>query len=301
LIVGYTYWGAGQPIFIPKEDIIHWKDPNPTHDPLNFSHFYGVAPLQAGRKLVAQDDAQVDSAVAMFQNGGARGVLYNETMNKLSPEQVKASDHAIDTKINNRAMKSAIAMLPGAWGYLFTGQNAVDMELIDAQDKTFQRLANLFGANPKIWDTKSTFNNVEQARKDLITNASLPDAASYRDEENRVLLQAFGYTQSQYCIDVDVTDLPELQDDMEKLTTRTMANWTLSPNERRKELGFDPMPDKNMDIVLVPNNVIPIEDAAVPTTLLDPNADFGADTTDSGGQIQDNPGQQPGKGRSKGL
>jgi len=73
LIVGYTYWGAGQPIFIPKEDIIHWKDPNPTHDPLNFSHFYGVAPLQAGRKLVAQDDAQVDSAVAMFQNG-AHGV-----------------------------------------------------------------------------------------------------------------------------------------------------------------------------------------------------------------------------------
>ena len=195
-------------------------------------------------------------------------------------------------------MKSAVAYLPGKHGYLFIGQDAVDMQLLEAQDKTFQRIANLLGANPQLWETQTTFNNVEQARKDLITNAILPDCASYRDEENRILLQAFGLTQDSYCIDVDVTDLPELQDDMEKLTARVISNYTLTSNEKREELGFDPMPDTNMDIVFIPNNLIPIEDAAMPTTSLDPNA---ADNGNSGGQVSNNTNGQSANGGKKRL
>lgn len=302
LVQGYQYYQGGMPIFIPKEDVIHWKSPNPIFDTYNFSHLYGMSPLKPGRKLITQDDAQVDSAVAMFQNGGARGVLYNETMDNLTPEQVSASDSAIDTKINNRAMKSAVAMLPGKWGYLYTGLNAVDSDLIDAQDKTFQRIANLLGANPQLWETKTTFNNVAQARKDLITNAILPDAASYRDEENRVLLQAFGYTQSQYCIDIDVTDLPELQDDMVLLTTRVMSNWALTPNQKLEELGYDKSPDPDMDLVYIPTTFTLLEDAAVSTASLDPNS--GSDPTDpddSGEEIPDKPARSTRAGNKKRL
>ena len=300
-IVGYIFYDSGMPIYLAKEDVLHWKNPNPMYDSYNFTQMYGVSPLQSGIKLIAQDDSGRDAAVAMFQNGGARGVLYNETMDNLTPEQVTASDSAIDTKINNRAMKSAVAMLPGKWGYLYTGQNAVDMDLMDAQDKTFQRICNLFGCNPQIFETKTTFNNVAQARKDLITNAILPDCASYRDEENRVLLQAFGYSQSQYCIDVDVTDLPELQDDMALLTQRTMTNWTLTPNEMRKELGFDPVADPDMDNRYIPTTLTLLEDAAVPTSSLDPNTGFGEDQTDSGGQVSDSSNGQPKPGNKKGL
>jgi HK97 family phage portal protein len=280
-ILGYTLYDSGQPIYLAKEDIIHWKDPNPAYDSYNFTQLYGVSPLQPGLKLITQDYAETDAAVAMFQNGGARGVLYNETFNNLSKEQVAQADSAINTKINNKQMKSAVVQLPGKWGYNYIGQSAVDMELMEAQDKTFTRICNLLGCNPQLFMTGTTFNNVEQARKDLITNAILPDCASFRDEENRVLLQAFGYKQSDYCIDVDVTDLAELADDMDKLSTRVIANWTLTPNEKREELGFDALADPDMDVVLIPNNLIPIADAVLPT--LDPNLDPGGNgTADSG-------------------
>ena len=301
-IIGYQFWGSGGiPIFLPKEDILHWKDPNPLYDSYNFQQLYGLSPLYPGMKLISQDDAARDAAVAMFQNGGARGVLYNESFDNLTEKQVAQADKAIDTKINNKAMKSAVAQLPGKWGYLFTGESAVDMQLMEAQDRTFQRICNLLGCNPQLFDTQTTFNNVEQARKDLITNAICPDACSFRDEENRVLLQAFGYTQDQYCIDIDVTDLPELQDDMEKLTARVMSNWTLSVDEKREELGFDPIGGPEGETRFIPTTLTTMEDAIIPTAgLTDPGSGFG-DNADSGGQVPDPRAGQAGAGNNKDL
>jgi hypothetical protein len=48
----------------------------------------------------------------------------------------------------------------------------------------------------------------------------------------------------------------------------------------REELGFDPLPDVNMDLVYIPSSLILIEDAAVPTAALslDNMAGDGTDT-----------------------
>lgn len=303
-ILGYTFYDSGTPIYLAKEDVLHWKDPNPGYDSYNFTQLYGVSPLQPGLKLLTNDYAQTDASVAMFQNGGARGVIYNENFSNLNKQQQEQSDDAINTKINNKAMKSAVAYLAGKHGYLYVGQNAVDMDLINAQDDTFSRLCNLFGCNPIVFgSSETTFNNVEQARKDLITSAILPDCASFRDEENRVLLQAFGYKQSDYCIDVDVTDLAELSDDMDKLTTRVMSNWTITPNEKREELGFDPLPDPNMDLIYGPNNITLLDDLAMPPLdpSLNPDGSGINDNSGTGQAVPNVPKGYTGNGHQKRL
>jgi HK97 family phage portal protein len=306
-ITGYTFYDSGQPIYLAKEDVLHWKTPNPVYDSYNFTQKYGMSPLQPGLKLLTQDIAQTEAAVAMFQNGGARGVLANKTFNNLSKEQVTQADNAINTKINNRAMRSAVAQLPGDWVYLFMGQSAVDMELLDAQDATFNKLCNLLGCNPQIFGSKdTTFNNVEQARKDLITNAIAPDACSFKDEENRVLLRAFGYDKAQFAIDIDISDLPELADDMDKITTRVISNWTLTPNERREELGFDPLPDPNMDLIYAPNNQTLLDDLAMPPLdpSLNPDGQGMDGTTNNNGTgqaVSNVPKGHSGNGHKKGL
>src|SRR5579864_6783212 len=116
-VINYVMYDSGQPIYFAKEDIIHWRDPNPRYDSYNFTHYYGLSPLEPGMQLITQDRAGRDAMVAMYQNGGARGVLYNTDYTNLNPMQVSAAKSAIDTKINNRAQKSAVAMLPGTWGY----------------------------------------------------------------------------------------------------------------------------------------------------------------------------------------
>lgn len=289
-IIGYTFYRDGTPVYMAKEDILHWKDPNPLWGSLSFQQFYGISPLQPGMALLTQDSSARDAAVAMYQNGGAKGALVGgylgNQMITLTPGQKASLDNAVDTKINNRAMKSAVVQLPGQWDYLNMAMNSVDMDLVEAQDKTFQRIANLLGCNPQLFETQTTFNNVEQARKDLITNAILPDCCAYRDEENRVLLRAFKLDDSKYQIDVDPSHLAELQDDIGKMTATIMSNWGLTPNQRLQELGYDESDNPEMDEVWVPNNIIKMSDAAMPTPDLgsyDPNT--GTNTADSGGTL----------------
>ncbi len=287
-IVNYVLLDQGQKVYFEPEDIIHWKSPNPKWDGYQFTQFYGVSPLEPGMPLIIQDQAGRDAMVAMYQHGGARGVLYQESAAndagyEETPQQASARKTAIDTKINNKSQKSTVVSLIGKWGYLPIGQDAVDMDLINAMDKVFQRICNLLGCNPQLFQTDSTFNNVEQARKDLMTNAIIPDACSYRDEENRVLLQAFKLDKTKYSIDVDVSDVPELQDDIEKLTKTVTGNFTLTPNEMREELGFAPLPDANMDLVYIPSSLILLEDAAVPTAALSLDSGDGDGIADGGG------------------
>ena len=296
-VVQYSVYTNGGYIYFEPEDVIHWRDPNPIYDAVTYDQFYGVSPLLPGARLIEQDQAGRDAMVAMYQNGGARGVLSNPTFDNLSKEQNAAVDQAINTKINNRDYKSAVAALPGSWEYVQMGESAVDMQLVDAQDKVFQRIANLLGCNPQLFETKTTFNNVEQARKDLITNTILPDACSFRDEENRVLLQAFGLDPLKYCIEIDVTDIAELQEDMAVKTTSVMANWTLSVNEKREELGFDPIPGPDGDLRFLPTTLTTLEDASLPTQQLDPTED----TTDIGDTLPNPRIRQSGNGNKKTL
>jgi len=288
-IIGYTFMNNGQPQYLAKEDVIHWRDPNPNYGGLTYQQFYGISPLQPGVKLLTQDSAGRDASVAMFQNGGTKGVLTQvPPFSPLSKEQSAALDDAIDTKINTRSMKGAVVKLAGQWEYLDMAMNAVDMDLVDASDKVFQRIANLLGANPQLWETQTTFNNVEQARKDLMTNAILPDACAFRDEENRVLKQAFGLG-DQFQIDIDPSQQAELQDDIAKMTNTIISNWTLTPNEKRQELGYDEIEDDTMDDIWIPTTLTRMEDAAVQSPDLGSYSQPGStDSNNSGGEISDN-------------
>ena len=287
-IIGYTFMNNGQPNYLAKEDVIHWKDPNPDYGGMNYQHLYGTSPLAPGMKLITQDTAARDASVAMFQNGGTKGVLSQvPPFTAMSKEQGAALDDAIDSKINTRSMKGAVVKLAGQWQYMDMSMNAVDMDLVDASDKVFQRMANLLGCNPQIFETKTTFNNVEQARKDLMTNAILPDACAFRDEENRVLKQAFGLS-DKFMIDIDPSQQAELQDDIGKMTTTVISNWTLTPNEKRQELGYDELDDDTMNDIWIPTTLTRMEDAAVSSADLGSYAQPGSAGNDnSGGEISD--------------
>lgn len=286
-ILNYIFIRNGEQLYIPKEDIIHWKTPNPNYDAFNFTHLRGLSPLSAGRKLYTGDDAAMDAMVAMQQNDGAKGVLSNETFDRLTPIQKSAAEGAIDNKVNNRALKGAVAMLPGKWTYSYMGQNAVDMDLLASQDKMFARICNLYRLNPNFFLSGQTFDNLSQARKDFITQTILPRACSNRDELNRMLLKAFNLDEKQYTIDIDISELPEMQEDMQKQVQALSLAWWFSANQRLEMMGEEASPDPNMDKIWIPNNLTLMDDAAIPTPTLDGY---------TGNEVQD-----PGNGLSGGT
>jgi HK97 family phage portal protein len=294
-VVGYYFNVNGQRVFLRKSDVIHWRKPNPNFDAITRTHLRGFSPLNAGNKLVTQDDSATDATVAMHQNDGARGVLTNVSLDNLDPVQKSQLENVIQRKVNNRDIKGAIATLQGDWKYLDFAQSSVDMELISGQEAVFVRICNLYGINPMMFLANATYQNIQQARKDLITGLVLPMCCSLRDEMNRVLLPAFGLSKD-FTHDVDVTQLPELQNDMSDLVTSLMGAWWLTPNQRLAAMNEEEDSDPLMDERWIPNNLVLMDDAAMTDTL--------NSFTNVPGSNQEVPGSQgagvPGTGRQKG-
>jgi|GEM_PF-1435873 len=299
-VVGYYFVVNGQRIFLRKNDVIHWKKPNPNFDAITRVHLRGFSPLNAGNKLVTQDDSATDAAVAMQQNDGAKGLLFNKTLDNLDPIQRSQVETVINRKVNNRDIKGAVATVQGDWGYLDLGQTSVDMELVKSQESVFVRICNLYGINPMMFLANATYENIQQARKDLITGLVMPMSCSLRDEMNRVLLPAFGLTKS-ITHDVDVSMLPELQNDMSQLITSLQLAWWLTPNQRLAAMNEEESEDENMDKVWIPSNLVLMEDAAMPDPLNSYNAITGTDQGSGGTGNTDLPGTKPKAGNKKGL
>ena len=297
-VVGYYFVANGQRIFLRKNDVVHWKKPNPNFDAITRVHQRGFSSLNAGNKLVTQDESATNAAVAMQQNDGAKGILFNETLDKLDAVQKSQVETVINRKVNNRDIKGAIATLQGKWGYLDLGQSSVDMELVESTKAIFVRICNLYGISPDLFQGETTYENVQQARKDLITNLIAPMACSLRDEMNRALLPAFALSK-QFTHDIDVTQLPELQNDTSQLITALGTAWWMTPNQRLKAQNEEASDDPNMDKVWIPNTLVLMEDAAMPdvTTTLNSFADdIGTNKNARGGKNPGIPGAEPGKG-----
>jgi HK97 family phage portal protein len=259
---GYELQVGGQRIGIPKEDIVHWKTANPCLD-VSGSHLRGFNPLQPQKRTVTQSNDITDASTAMFQNGGARGALYNETMNDLDEIQQSKLKKVIDNKFNSGAkVKSAIATIQGKWGYHNFGSSSVDMQLLEADEQTIKKICNANGLPFELFQSDTTFANKKEAWYFFITNTLMPMAASCDGELTRGLEKDFKELGKGF-IHTDFNELPEMQAMMLEKAKTLSGMWELSGNERRMLSGFEARPEKEMDEILVPQNLVKIEDLGI--------------------------------------
>jgi HK97 family phage portal protein len=261
-ILYYEFDVNGERWRMRKVDVIHWKRPNPEFDATSRTHLRGLPPLQPGNKVLTQDDDATDAIVAMYQNGGARGILMDKSMKTLSPLQKSQIDDVISKKVNTNIRKAAVATLQGDWDYKELGQSSVDMQLLDGQDRAFVRLCNLLDVPPHMFMINQTYENTIQSIRNWINNSLVPAACSLRDEMNRVLLLAFKLGPS-ITTDIDPSDLPELQADMEKLVMWLDKAWWLTPNQKLDYMGEELSTDENMNKVYIPSTYQALEDVGL--------------------------------------
>lgn len=271
-VLYYEFDVNGERLKMRKVDVIHWKRPNPEFDATSRTHLRGLPPLQPGNKVLTQDDDATDAIVAMYQNGGARGILMDKSLKTLTPVQKSAIEDVIAKKVNTNIRKAAVATLQGDWDYKELGQSSVDMELLNGQEKAFVRLCNLLDVPPHIFMTNQTYENTIQSIRSWINNSLIPAACSLRDEMNRVLLLAFKLGPN-ITTDIDPSDLPELQADMEKLVEWLAKAWWLTPNQKLDYMGEELSTDENMNKIYIPSTYQALEDVG----MSDMNDEFNKD------------------------
>lgn len=261
-VLGYILELNGDRKKIAKEDVIHWKGTSLEFDASTRSHLRGVSPLSAGYKTLQQNNSATDAAVRMYQNDGAKGVLFNESFDALDPVQKQDVRGVVNKRVNSNDVKGAVATLPGKWGYLDLGKGSTDLDLLEGKKIAMQELCFLFDVPYEFFDPSTTFANKEQAQKGWLYNSIIPACKQFDDELNRVLLQAFGLAGTAV-IRSDFDDLPELREDVAQLVTSLNTAWWITGNEKREWMGFDKVASPLMDEVMVPSGFQPISDAGM--------------------------------------
>jgi HK97 family phage portal protein len=256
-VIGYILQAGSVEIPFRKDEVIHWKSTNLNFDLSTREHLRGMPPLRPGASVLQQNSDATLSSIRMYQNDGAKGVLYNETMNKMSPQQESDIRAVVDRKINNNDIKGAVATLNGKWGYYDLGKTSVDLDLLDGKQVSWKELCFLFGVPYELFDSSTTFANKEQAQKNWVSNRIIPASKELDDELNRVLLRSFKL-EGRAIIQCDYMALPEMQEDLAKLSEWLMKTWPIYPNEVREALGYEKSTDPLMDEPWVPQNLVPL-------------------------------------------
>lgn len=248
---------GGQKIRFNKNDIIHWKTVNMNFDPFTRSHMRGLSPLTPGYKTLQQNEDAVNATVRMYQNDGAKGIIFNPEMNEMTPEQQTQLRNVIDARINNNTVKGAIATLQGDWKHINLGISAVDMQLLEGKMQSMKELCALFDIPYELFQSDTTFANKEMALKGWVSNTIIPLSRQLDDELNRVLLKAFALEGMCY-IACDYSGLPEMQKDLGTMVTTLVPAWWITPNEKREMMNEEAIPNPLFDEPWIPTGLTPL-------------------------------------------
>lgn len=147
------------------------------------------------------------------------------------------------------------------------------METMKVLELTLHQWCRVLGLPTVIFDTAhSADNNYQNGMRDLVTNTIVPMMASLRDELNRWLLPRFD-AEDQF-IDFDITALPELQRDMEKMINGLKQAYWLTEDEKRIAMNYEPKGGV-YDTSLVPSGLTPIENVGMDISVTpDPNVAY---------------------------
>lgn len=255
---------------LPKEEILQSKYWNPLCT-VHSTELYGFPPLAAAWLDVLRDNDAKKASLSMFQNMGARGIVYvDDAGRQVSMMQMKENKEQADAtkkrwaeeyKGYNFSRINDIIVSAVPMGYVNLGMDANQLKILEASDYSQDDIANCFGVSSILLNNHSstTDNNVGWAEKHLITHVVLPELVKERDDHNNKFQTDWGMKGSGLFLDFDITVYAELQEDLQKVVTAMAAAWWIKGNEKRSIMNYDIDSDEPMmDDYLIPSNLVPL-------------------------------------------
>jgi phage portal protein BeeE len=240
------------------DKVSHSKYPNPEYTTFG-QNLYGMSPLRPGKKVLVKSNDGYTAATALLQSFGAIGMIVNKGSGKVDMD---ALDKAIKDKYSGPANRGRVMATNFDLDYKAIAMNAVDLALNEGQMLTLRQLCNVYNFPSELLNDKDSnkFNSHKESKKSAFVNAAIPELNLDRDDFNSewFLGKYREADRKDYFIDYDITDVPEMQEDLEKLWKRLDNSWEITPNERRKMKGMDELPLPDMDVPWTPMGIMPM-------------------------------------------
>jgi HK97 family phage portal protein len=247
---------------IAKENLLRWKNWRPSFDYSTRVHMRGLSPVQVAWKNYLMSDSAGEQAANILKNGGGKGALspqpVNNMLTPMNDTQVNLATTAVNQRFNGSHNAGNIGILARPYDYLDFGLNSVDMQILETMKFTTAQWCRVLGLPPALFDTDHMAdNNYQNAMRDLVTNTVVPMLGAFRDRFNTWLLPRLGY-QGKVFIDFDISALPEMQRDFEKLINGLRQAYWWTEDEKRMAQNMEPKGGA-YDTSLVPTGMVPIE------------------------------------------
>ena len=259
---------------IDAGDVCHIKDFNPYYDGTG-SHLYGMSPLKAGLRSLDANNEALTTGVRYLQNQTARGVLMSDEgdLNEVQARQLKDKFRQQYQGANNAG---DVIITPKKLSWVNFGLNASDLSLIEQYNASIKDLCNIYNVPVQLLNNtdSSTYNNMNEAKKSLYVNSVIPELNKIKDELNRWLTPQYG---DKLYIDFDYTNIPELQDEMDKVVNQMTQAWWLTPNEKRAAMSYGADTDtEEMNDYYIPSTFLPLDnqDLVIPEEPKSVDIDF---------------------------
>jgi HK97 family phage portal protein len=231
------------------DNVIHIKYPNPNFDTQG-SHLYGHSPLQAALRNINIQNSAIDNNIKMMQNSGAYGFLFGKGA-PLTQDQANSLKEKLIEQDNDAERLGKIGASSVEVGFQRIALTTDELKPFDYLQWDRNTICNVLNYPKELLGEKSggslAKTDSNDARKELITNDIQPDLIILQDSLNKNFIKRFkGYENA--VIEWDVTELPEMQDDMV-----SMVEWLdklpLTPNEMRTAFKYETLNEDGMDVV----------------------------------------------------
>jgi len=235
-----------------------------------YSHRPDPADMLLGESLLCSGIRQIETATQIdeyqskiLENGGRVEGVFNFKTDKLTREQLTQLKEKYQEEYGNASKAGLPMFLSGDASYEKLGLNPQELAYLETKGVLLTDIVILTGVPKTILGATSdeTFSNADASIRIFLSETIKPLLESLTENLNENLIPD----------DLTLTFIdptPEDKEEVRKDLESGIKNYYMTPNEARKAIGLDPLPNGND--LLAPMNVMPLSDGEVLEPTVEP-------------------------------
>ena len=261
----YILTDGNQNVKFMQSEVVHVKLSNPNFD-LAGSHLYGQSPLRAALKNIQSSNSATTLNAKTLANGGSFGFI--STKEPMTQDQAAGLKDRLVEMDNSPNRLSNIAGASQEVVFTRISLTTEELKPFDYLEYDQKAICNVLHWDDKLLnsDDGAKYDNYKTALRRAITSGVSPNLRLLEESFNRDILPRFKAYKGTVLI-FDESELPEMQEDMEKLTkwlNDALDRGVINRDEYRCAINYAEVGSPEMTMHTVAMNVISLEDALTP-------------------------------------
>lgn len=257
-----------------SQEVYHAKFFNPLFG--EYGSLYGQSPLKAAAETVSKQNQAELTELKQFENQSPPYLLYRDVQDAIMGGLGQSQREEVQDlfKDYNKKYKAGHPLvLPDKFGMIKLGISPADLNILESSQEGRRVLCNIYGIPSELFNDKvaSTFNNVNEAKKDAWNNCIKPNLNDLADDLTAFLIAPTIYANENLFFGFDYSDVGELQADRAiQVQWMRQAYWT--PNQILEATGQQPidnpvmnepwfgMSESPLSVITAPTEPLPLKD-----------------------------------------